>query len=43
MPKGALRVSTAMQAGIAPTLWTFEDFIGRMDAAALKSRGPYQK
>lgn len=39
-----LKVTPAMQAGIADTLMSMEDLIGIMDAAeAPKKRGPYKK
>lgn len=40
-----LRVTPAMAAGVSATLWSFGDFIARMDAVAPKPgrRGPYKK
>lgn len=40
-----LRITPAMAAGITDKLWTLEDIIARMDAAAPKPgpRGPYKK
>jgi IS1 family transposase len=40
-----LRVTPAMAAGVATTVWSFGDFIARMDAVAPKPgrRGPYKK
>jgi IS1 family transposase len=40
-----LRVTPAMQAGIADTVWTFEDVVAKIDyyAPPPKPRGPYKK
>ncbi len=40
-----LRVTPAMAAGVSATVWSFEDFVARMDKIAPKPgrRGPYKK
>lgn len=40
-----LRVTPAMQAGLADKVWTFEDIVAKIDyyAPPPKPRGPYKK